>query len=169
MNQPLPAMDELTSAVVETGRAVAGQEWGQPPKLYALAWKSELSPLGPHLPPGVAAAPDGALIPVEQDPLPEGEPAEVLASIRWPDRTAGCALVTELLVLPPEEEQKAPAEPAEAERWAPGRPGVRQGRLTVGVLRDGRYACCLQLRDEKELVIGNDLADDVVTALLGTF
>ncbi len=86
-------------------------------------------------------------------PLPEGDPEEVLASIRWPDDVVGCVLVTGLHV----------------DADDPGADAVgRQGRLTVGVMRDGDHACCLQLEGEDDLIVARDLADDLVTVLLGT-
>ena len=75
-------------------------------------------------------------------------------------------LVTEIEVMPPDAEKEMPRVAAGAEQ---GVVGSREARLTVGVLREGRYACCLQLQDEQDLIVNNDMADDVVTALLGTF
>ncbi len=161
-------MDPLTTAVVEAERHAAGKGWGQAPHLYALAKKEALT-LSRELAAQLSDAPDGSLIPIEQDPLREGEPAEVLASVHWPSEVAGCVLVTEIIVLPPRAEEEAPSEPAAAEQWAAGHPDGHQGRLAVGVLRDGQYSCCLQLRNEEALQVGTEIADDLVAALLGTF
>ncbi len=165
-------MDALTAAVVETGRHAAGKDWGQPPQLYALAKRAVLDPLSPGLPPEVRDASEDSLIPIEQDALPEGQPADVLASVHWPNEVAGCALVTEVIMLPQDARKDAPDGQAATEKWATDHPKGHKARLTVGVLRDGRYACCLQLHGEEELVIGeslSDATDDVVAALLGTF
>ena len=78
-------------------------------------------------------------------------------------------LVTELTMVPPSTENELPREATAAEQWAAGHAGRREARLTVGVLRDGHYACCLQLRGEEDLLVRNDIAVDLVTALLGTF
>lgn len=164
-----PETDELTSAVIEAGRHAAENDWGRPPRLYALARKAALSSMDPDLPAAVRAASPDSLIPIEQDPLPEGELDEVLASIHWPGEVEGCVLMTEIVVLPPDAEEKMPPEATAAEQWAAAYPGSREARLTVGVLRDGLYACCLQLRDDEHLTVRNDLGDNVVTALLGTF
>ena len=166
------AMDELRSAVIQVGLALAGQEFGrqQKPRLYALTRRSELDWVDPGaLPVQVRDAPQAALIPVEQDELPEGNPAEVLAGIRWPEAVEGCVLVTELVILPPVARDALPGEAAAAQRWGSGYEGRREGRLAVGVLRSGLYACCLQLRGEEGFLTGDDLADDVVTDLLATF
>ena len=157
-----PPMDALTAAAVETARHTADDAWGKAPRLYALAEKAELTRLGvDDLPEQVRSAPEDALIPLEQDPLPLGEPIEVLATIHWPAEVAGCVLVTEVKVLPG------------SESWAAEYPGGRRARLTVGVLRESeeeaRYACCLLLDGDDVLRVGPDLADDLVTALLGTF
>jgi hypothetical protein len=149
------AADALTDAVIEAARHVADDEWGQPPRLYALVRRADLEAAAPTLPETVRSAAADALIPIEQEPDDrlDGDPEEVLARIRWPADVAGCALVTEVLIGGDEPGADAAA---------------RQGRLTVGVLRDDSYACCLQLSGDESLIVSRDLADDLVTALLGT-
>jgi hypothetical protein len=148
-------MDNLTTAVVDVASHAAAQGWQKPPSLYALV-------------PNSAAESAGELIAFAQDPLPAGEPDEVLASIHWPETVAGCVLVTELIILPLEAEESAPADQHQAEQWAAHRPDKREGRLSVGVMRGGQYLCCLQLRGDDDLLVRNDLADDLVAALLNT-
>lgn len=149
-------LDELNSAVVGTARHAASPDWGQPPRLYALTKKSRLSFLPQKvLPPEVAEAGPDSLIPIEQDALPQGDPAQVLTTIHWPPEVDGCVLVSELVIVPTDARATASRE--------------TEGRLTVGVLRGGQYACCLQLRGQDDLLVGDDLAQDVVAALLGTF
>lgn len=163
-------MDKLTSAIVEAGRdAAAAKKWGRPPQLYALVTRVALEPVGPDLPDAVRDARQDDLIPVKQDPLPDGKPDEVLASIHWPDEVEGCVLVTELVLLPPGSEEDMPSEPGAAAEWVARQPEGREARLIVGVLRDGHYASCLQLRGEDELLVGDVPVDDIVTSLLGTF
>jgi len=162
------AMDSLASAVVDVERYAASKGWGQPPQLYALARKKTIPVTGQKIA-ILAGRQDDELISIEQDPLPPGEPDQVLASIHWPKEVEGCVLVTELLALPPDAEKEAPGDPAAVEKWAASRPDSKEARLAVGVLRDGSYTCCLQLRDDKELIISPELADDLVTALLVTF
>jgi hypothetical protein len=161
--------DELTSAVVETARHSAPEPWDQPPRLYALVRRAALASFDEHLPAGIKDAQPGSLIPIEQDPLPEGEPAEVLAGIRWPEEVVGCVLVTGVVI--PDPGPDASSDAAAGKHAAAGRPEQRQGRLTVGILREptDRYKCCLQLQGEEDLIIHEDLADELVTALLGTF
>jgi hypothetical protein len=171
------AMDSLTAAVVGAECHAADKGWGRPPQLYALAREPEPVSSDQELAGELGDPPQDSLIPIPQDPLPQGEPAEVLATIHWADEVVGCVLVTELVVLPPETATDAPPEQAAAEQWAAGCPDRREARLAVGVLRDGRHTCCLQLRgddeevgsDDTEVFVGPDLADDLVAALLGTF
>jgi hypothetical protein len=162
-------LDELTRGVVETASYAARHDWDRKPMLYAFARKDALAFLGNDLPVAAQHAPGSALIPIEQDPMPEGEPTEVLAGIHWPDDVEGCALVTEIILLPSVTERQV-------RQFSAGQPAAnpgRQARLTVGVLRDGKYACCLQVRGEADLLVGDklteDLAiDDLVALLLGT-
>ena len=149
------ATDALTDAVIEAARHVADDEWGQPPRLYALVRRADLESAVATLPETVRSAAADALIPIEQeqdDRLGE-DPEETLARIRWPADVAGCVLVTEVLI-----------DGDEPGAEAAGRPG----RLTVGVLRNDSYACCLQLNGDESLIVSRDLADGLVTALLGT-
>jgi hypothetical protein len=143
----------LTDAVIEAARHTADGEWGQAPRLYALATREALGSAGGTLPETVRSASGSSLIPIEQDPLPEGDPEEFLATIAWPAEVAGCALTTDVLI--------DSGEPG-------GEAAGRQGRLTVGVLRGGDHACCLQLEGEAQFIVAPGLADDLVTALLGT-
>ena len=156
------ALGPLACAVVEAARHVAGGEWGQAPRLYALATRAALDGLGESLPESVLSAPEDALIPVEQDPLADGDPADALAAIRWPADVAGCVLVTEAVI------DAGLVADADAGGTGPAEAAGQPGRLAVGVLRDGTHACCLQLRGADELIVRPGLADDLVTALLGT-
>jgi len=162
-------MDPLIFAMLDAESHMARKGWGLPPQLYALATKTSLSAADQELAAEVQDARPDALIPVEQEPLPEGDPIEVLARIHWPHEVVGCVLVTELIVLPPSAEEDAPSDPAAAEQWASSRPDGRQARLAVGVSRNGEYMCGLRIKGENDVQVGAELADDIVTALLGTF
>jgi hypothetical protein len=162
-------MDPLTLAVLQAESHRARSGWGQPPQLYALASKEALADASSQLDARIRKAPAGSFIPVEQDPLPEGEPLDVLAGIAWPDDVAGCVLVTEVVILPPDAQREAPRDPDEMERWARDYPGSREARLAVGVSRSGDHACVLRLQGDDGVQIDPQLADDLVTALLETF
>ncbi len=109
--------------------------------------------------------------PVEQDALPDRPLDEALAGIMWPDGVLGCALVHEVLVLPPDAEQARPLG-ADADRWAREHPDRREVRLAVAVLADGTSASAVRLRAPQdrpdELLYGQDLAPHLRDALLGT-
>ncbi len=146
-----------------------------------------------------AADPDHLLL-VEQDELdelaatqdgpdagvhaagPNAEPAEhgdadalerMLARLAWPDEVQGVALTVERLVVPPEVEAQAPADPAEAVRWLAEHPRRRDVRIAAAVLRDGARACVLRTRGTQEdpeetVVSGPDLVPGLTHALAAT-
>jgi hypothetical protein len=178
---------------VEEFAAVAG--WDQPPQLFALVATAELLARQPELGDQVDAT--CALTPVAQEPLPEADLAEVLAGIVWPATVSGCAVVQEIVVLPPEAEAELgidgvdvmdgldsagggdgePAGYAEPDvtrmrRIAAEHPHRREARLVAGVLRDGTAACVLRLRGDSdrpdEIVEHPELAPNLITALRDT-
>ena len=164
-----PRMDSLVLAMLEAESQMDGKGWGKPPNLYALTEKSSLI-AADHEPSGeVPDAQSGALIPVEQEPLPDGDLIEVLANIYWPEDVVGCVLVTELIALPPRGEEDAPIDPVAAEQWASTRPDGRPARLAVGVSRNGEHRCGFRVKGEDDVQVRTDVAGDLVTALLGTF
>jgi hypothetical protein len=166
--------DLLQDTLVEIERHVAGAGWDQPPQLFALARTSDLVATEPEFAASLGLAgdlPAGALTPVEQDPLPGGPLDESLAKIGWPDEVAGCALVQEVVVLPPEVEAALPQH-ADVLDWVAQHPERREARLAVAVLRDGSRACAVRLRgsdaDEDALLVGEDLVPNLADALLAT-
>jgi TolA-binding protein len=168
VNEVTDATHPLALAVLESESNRARDGWGKPPQLYALAAKASLIETAPDLADQIDAARKGSLIPIKQEPLPPGEPLEVLAGVHWPDDVIGCVLVTELVVLPPETEGVAPRDPEELEQWAGREPGGQPARLAVGVSRNGDYACILRLKGDDSVQFDPGLADDLVTALLET-
>jgi hypothetical protein len=166
---------QLAELVVEIERHVAENGWDQPPRLYALVSTAELLAAEPQLAahlelPG-DPAPD-ALTPVEQEPLPADAPLdETLARIGWPEQVSGCALVQEVLLLPPEAEEQAPTQ-ADVGEWAAAHPQRQDVRLVVGVLRDGSREVTLRVRaaegGEDDLLSGPDLVPGLAAALAAT-
>ena len=169
--------DALATVTTEIEQHVSASGWDQPPRLYALVPTADLLANEPGIAAeiGVAAeavAPD-ALTPVEQEELPDGPLDEVLAAIGWPPQVAGCALVHEALILPPDVEDDAPSDDEEAlAEWAANHPDRRDVRIAVSVLRGGATAATLRVRGETteadELVTGEDLAPNLAQALLAT-
>jgi flagellar basal body-associated protein FliL len=164
-----PKMDSLELALREAESHVDRKGWGQPPHLYALTEKTSPIPADHELSAEVRDAWPNALIPVEQEPLPDGDLLEVLADIHWPEDVAGCVLVTELTALPPRGDQEAPIDPGATEQWASTRPDGRPARLAVGVCRNGAYTCGFRVKGEDDVQVGKERADDFVAALLATF
>jgi hypothetical protein len=163
------ANNPLAVAVLEAESDRERDGWGKPPQLYALVGKAAVMAADPKLGAEIGAAPEGSLIPIKQEPLPSGEPLEVLAKVSWPGDVTGCVLVTELVVLPPEAEAEGPPDPAKVEKWARDYPGGRPARLAVGVSRSGDYTCVLRMKGDDSVQLDPRLADDLVTALLETF
>ena len=164
-----PQMDSLVLAMLEAESHVDRKAWGKPPHLYALTATTSPIAADHELPAEIRDARPGALIPVEQEPLPEGDLIEALANIHWPEDVVGCVLVTELTALPPKGEEDAPIDPAAGEQWSSTRPDGRPARLAVGVCRNGAYTCGFRIKGEDDVQVGTERADDLVTALLGTF
>ncbi|WP_235871052.1 PPA1309 family protein [Rhodococcus spongiicola] len=165
--------------------------WGQSPALFAIVPTALVAAAEPSL---LDQLDDGAeLTPIEQGPLPDdiegGSPAldEFLATTSWPPEVVGCALVQEIVVLPPSAESDlddalAPllsdrhAADEAARAAAQSHPGRRDARLIAAVLRDGPSIALLQLRPTDnddpfagvELRTYDNLAPGVVGALYAT-
>jgi hypothetical protein len=167
--------DLLQDTLVEIERHVARGGWDQPPHLFALARTADLLASEPDFAASLGLAtdglPDGALTPVEQDPLPDRPLDESLSQIGWPQEVAGCALVQEVVVLPPAVEAALPRH-TDVLEWAAEHPERREARLAVAVLRDGSRACAVRLRaasDQQDtLLVGDDLVPNLAEALLDT-
>jgi hypothetical protein len=167
--------DLLQDTLVEIELHVSRAGWDQPPQLFALARTNDLLASEPEFAAALGLAadglPDGALTPVEQDPLPDGPLDESLGQIGWPQEVAGCALVQEVVVLPPEVEAALPRH-ADVLDWVADHPERREARLAVAVLRDGTRACAVRLRatgeEEDALLVGDDLVPNLAEALLET-
>ncbi len=100
-----------------------------------------------------------------------GELSEALAEISWPDEVAGCVLVQEILVLPPEAGRELSGDPSVAANQAAHHPDRTEARLVAGVLRGVRGgACLLRIRGaDAPPLRGADLAPNLLTALRMTF
>jgi hypothetical protein len=164
--------EALQETLLELERHVAQLGWDQRPQLFALAGTAELLAHEPGLAEtlGLADADqvDG-LVPIEQDALPDSPLDEALSRIGWSDEVRGCALVQEVMLLPPAAEQALPDQ-LDLLGWVAEHPEKREARLVVAVLRDGSRACAVRLRgeSEEELMLGEDLAPNLAEALLAT-
>ena len=160
---------ELEAAVREVERHSAAGGWDRPPALYALARTADLVRDEPELAGRLGLDGDtaAALTPVAQEGLRVDAPIpDLLASIDWPEAVLGAVLVLETVALPDRAEDEAPA--VDAGAWAVERPDREEGRLVVGVLRDGHRAAALRWRShdrEGDVVTGPDLAPALAEAL----
>lgn len=169
------ASGPLENVAAEVERHVGSTGWDQPPQIFALVDTAELLRAQPGLAEnvngGAATLLDGTLTPVEQEPLPDAPLDETLGRIAWPDGVRGCALVHEIVVLPPGAEEEMPAD-ADATEYAAGHPDRREARLAVAVLRDGSRASVVRLRgdaeEEDSVLTAPDIAPNLAEALLAT-
>lgn len=169
---PHPALEHI---LLEIERHVAAGGWDQPHRLYALVGTADLIASEPQLAEVLGIDPTAAgaddLTPIEQEDLPTGPLDDALAGIAWPAEVLGCAVVTEVVVLPPGAEQSAP-EDGDVNAWAASHPQRRDVRIAVGVLRDGSRASTLRVRaagdNDDDVVTGSDLAPNLADALQAT-
>ena len=186
---PILSPDALGSAIREVIEFVDAAGWGQPPQLFALVPTSLLADTQPEW---VDEHDTSELTLIEQEPLPVSpesglaELEHVLATTSWPSEVEGCALVQEIIVLPPEAENDLDdalgpllADPDAADHVARNAaealPESRTARLAAAVLRDGRTLSLLQLAPDDddfdgpiELLQHPDLAPNLVAALAAT-
>ncbi|HEX5401412.1 MAG TPA: PPA1309 family protein [Pseudonocardiaceae bacterium] len=174
--RPSPSSAALPQVIREVEDFAATGGWDQPPQLFALVSTADLLARQPELDGQVDTA--SSLTPVAQEPLPDDDLADTLAGIVWPETVSGCALVQEIVVLPPDAEAELEAgtgQDADAERMrriAAEHPQRREARLVAGVLRDGSAACVLRVRGDRdnpdEIVEHPELAPNLVDALKET-
>ncbi|MDQ2847286.1 MAG: PPA1309 family protein [Actinomycetota bacterium] len=169
---------DLATAVAEVEQFAADAGWDASPRLFALVPTVELRAAQPELAGHLAE--NGVLTPIAQDELPPGNMEKALASIVWPDSVAGCALVQEILVLPPDvaAELAEAADGTAAASAAAGHPRRTEARLVAGVLRGAiGGACLLRVRpsgspdsgNDQQPLRGGELAPGLIAALQATF
>ncbi|WP_236795314.1 PPA1309 family protein [Amycolatopsis sp. GM8] len=172
---------DVAAVAREVEEFVASAGWDQPAQLFALVLTEELLRQEPELA-GQLDATASSLTPVAQDELPEGDLAEALGRIAWPDAVVGCAVAQEIIVLPPSAEESLPDDEttdiARLRQAAADHPDRTEARLVAAVLRDGPAACVMRLRGYTaapegepvdEVVEHPDLAPNLVEALRTTF
>lgn len=166
----------------EVEEFVAAAGWDQPTQLFALVRTEELLRQEPDLAGQLDTA--SPLTPVAQEELPDGDLAEALGQIAWPDVVVGCAVAQEIIVLPPSAESELPdGETTDIERLrkaAADHPDRTEARLVAAVLRDGPAACVMRLRGYTtapegesgeavdEVIEHPDLAPNLIEALRET-
>jgi hypothetical protein len=171
---PEPAEDLATvlpAAAREIEEFVAAAGWDQPSQVFALVPTRELLDAEPELAEQLDTS--SPLTPIAQEALPSEDLGEALARISWPDAVVGCALVQEIVVLPPEAEAELPTDAEAAHQVAVEHPQRQEGRLVAAVLRYGPgETCMLRLRhpdEDGELIQNPELAPNLLSALRETF
>lgn len=171
----------LSAAAREAVEFVDPHEWGAPPQLFAFVPTALLAQSQPEWAEMLDDA--GELTLIEQEPMPfigdragvarhaadSGELAHILAHTTWPDEVVGCALVQEVVTVPPSAGEDADA----------AHPEAREVRMVAAVLRDGRSTVLLQPRPAPEsadnpfalpdLLIADGMAPSLTDALVATF
>lgn len=158
--------DLLDRLPVEDAEAAAAD-----PDHLLLVEQDELDELS-EAPAGVGGGSDGG----GADGVASGDAdalERMLARLAWPEEVQGVALTVERLVVPPQVEAQAPADPQEAVRWLAEHPRRREVRIAAAVLRDGSRACVLRTRGtveepEEAVVSGPDLVPGLTRALQAT-
>jgi hypothetical protein len=167
--------NDLAAAVAEAEQFAGEAGWDAPPRLFALVVTDELRAAQPDL--TAHLADNGHYTPIAQDALPAGDLEQALAGIEWPASVAGCVLVQEILVVPPEVADELADDPAAATRAA-AHPARTEARLTAGVIRGvPGGACLLRVRPPSSSapeaasvpLRGADLAPGLIAALQATF
>lgn len=161
----------LPSATREIEEFVAAAGWDQPIQMFALVPTQQLLSAEPEL--SDQLDPESLLTPIAQESLPSEDLAESLSRILWPEQVVGCAVVQEILVLPPGAEEQLPSEGKQARQAAAEHPDRHEARLVAAVLRDGGETCVMRLRtageDEGEVIQDVSLAPNLISALHETF
>ena len=167
----------MATVAREVEEFVASGGWDQPPQLFALVPTADLLRSQPELAAQLDAA--NPLTPVAQEALPEGDLAEALGHIAWPEAVVGCALAQEIIVLPPSAEEALPADVERLRKAAADHPDRTEARLVAAVLRDGPGACVMRLRGYTqpteddgdaldEIIEHPELAPNLIEALRAT-
>jgi hypothetical protein len=163
MGSPDNSAQVVAALAREVEEFVAAGGWDQPPQLFALVPTEALLREQPELADRLDAV--SPLTPVAQEALPEGDLAEALGHIAWPEVVAGCALAQEIIVLPPSAEAELPngdiADIGRLRQAAADHPDRTEARLVAAVLREGPAACVLRLRGRADPA-GIEPADEIV-------
>ncbi|MFT4086330.1 MAG: PPA1309 family protein [Gordonia sp. (in: high G+C Gram-positive bacteria)] len=152
---------DLGSALAQCAAYADQFGWGSPDVLFALVPTALLAAQQPEL---VDEHDTSALSPVVQELDGDADVSTVLATLAWPDAVVGCALATEISIVPPDPEGGDAAPGAEP----------RTARLIAGALRNGVTTALLAVAPDGSegdgvLRTHPDLAVELRQALAATF
>lgn len=169
----------LADAVSEIERHVSQGGWDGPIRVFAListqaalATDPDLAEQLPAQTVEIALADAEHLTSVEQEDLPAAQSLEeLLGSIQWPATVAGCAIVTERVILPPSAEQEIPEDPTAALNYVTSHPDRQDVRMAVGAMRSGETWCAIRTQQndsDTEVAHGPDLVPGLIAAVSST-
>src|SRR5690242_4548339 len=164
-----PEAIPLALAMLEAESHADRLGWGTSPQLYALTAAVSLV-TADHTPLAEMryGRPDRLILAAHETLTADGL-IEALAHIRWPGDVVGCVLITEFTYLPARGEEDPPLDPGAGAQWANPHPDGRPARLAAGVRRSGEHLCAFRIKGDSDFQVRNEMAGDIVTALLGTF
>ena len=170
---PTTPPDGLADVVRETEMHVAAGGWDQGPRLFALARNADLRLREPDLAASLQV-PEVGWTAIEQDEVDGDDLEGFLARVAWPEDVDGVILVLERIVLPPTAEESLPSSDQTGAfvTAAMEHPDREDVRIAVGVLRDGRRATALRVRqhdDDRLVALGADLVPGLADHLAATF
>ncbi len=174
-----PRQRSLADAVSEIERHVSSGGWDGPIRVFALIGTQDALAADPdlaaQLPPqtvAIALEDPEHLTSVEQEELPAVDSLEeLLGTITWPPSVAGCAIVTERVILPPSAEEEIPNDAAAALNYINNHPDRQDVRMAVGVMRTGETWCAIRTREndsDTEVAHGADLVPGLIAAVTST-
>ena len=143
----------LAHVVIDIEKAASVAGWDHAPSLYALVHTAML---------------------LEQPDLPDelkDALEEMLAHLAWPPSVVGAALSVERVIVPPEVEAQAPADPEEAIAFISNHPQATDVRIAAGALRSGETWSALRARtfdSDDKVGQGSRLVPSLTDALLAS-
>ena len=167
----------LAHVVIDIEKAASVVGWDHAPSLYALVHTAMLLEQ-PDLPDELKDAlrkewdgTDEHLSAIIQEDFQGDDLEEMLAHLAWPPSVVGAALSVERVIVPPEVEAQAPADPEEAIAFISNHPQATDVRITAGALRSGETWSALRARtfdSDDKVGQGSRLVPSLTDALLAS-
>ena len=155
----------LAHVVIDIEKAASVVGWDHAPSLYALVHTAMLLEQ-PDLPDELKD-----LSAIIQEDFQGDDLEEMLAHLAWPPSVVGAALSVERVIVPPEVEAQAPADPEEAIAFISNHPQATDVRIAAGALRSGETWSALRARtfdSDDKVGQGSRLVPSLTDALLAS-